>query len=143
MTPHVLVPIDFSEAGAAALSLVADLFPSAEVTLLHVVPMPPPAASVATAWAQPSAEDIAALERQVAELGRTHGIASPSVRVTVSEDVGVSILRTAGETSATVIAMPTHGRGGLKRAVLGSVTDYITRHAECAVLTLRGYTKKK
>ena len=38
--------------------------------------------------------------------------------------------------------MPTHGRGGLKRAVLGSVTDYVTRHAPCPVLTVRGYEKK-
>jgi len=33
--------------------------------------------------------------------------------------------------------MGTHGRGGLRRALLGSVTDAIVRTAPCAVLTVR------
>jgi len=144
MTPNVLVPIDFSDAGEAALSYVADLFRTsgATYTLLHVVPIPPPAATVPTVWAYPNAEDLKALEQQVVALAAKHGITA-KVQVAVSEDVGVSILRAAGEAGANLIAMPTHGRGGLKRAVLGSVADYVSRHSDCPVLSVRGYDKKK
>jgi len=37
---------------------------------------------------------------------------------------------------ASVIIIGTRGRGGLKRAVLGSVSDHVVRHAPCPVLTV-------
>jgi nucleotide-binding universal stress UspA family protein len=38
---------------------------------------------------------------------------------------------------ADLIAMTTHGRGGLGRALFGSVVDDMLRHAPCAVLLVR------
>lgn len=38
---------------------------------------------------------------------------------------------------AEMIVMATHGRTGLRRAVLGSVAEAVLRHAPCAVVTLR------
>jgi nucleotide-binding universal stress UspA family protein len=36
-----------------------------------------------------------------------------------------------------LIIMSTHGYSGLKHILLGSTTEYVVRHAPCAVLTIR------
>lgn len=46
---------------------------------------------------------------------------------------GQALCALAEEISATTIVMGSRGRSGLKRAVLGSVSDHITRHAPCPV----------
>lgn len=40
-----------------------------------------------------------------------------------------------------LIVMATHGRSGLRRAMLGSVADYVVRHAQCPVLLVRAKEK--
>lgn len=45
-----------------------------------------------------------------------------------------AILRVAEEVDADLIAMTTHGRSGAARAVLGSVTERVARHALCPVM---------
>jgi nucleotide-binding universal stress UspA family protein len=50
---------------------------------------------------------------------------------------GESVVAAAREGSADLIAMTTHGRGGLGRLVLGSVADYVLQHAPCPVLLVR------
>jgi len=47
------------------------------------------------------------------------------------------IVRTAEEEGAGMIVMGTHGRSGLNRALLGSVTERVIRLARCPVLTVR------
>lgn len=46
-----------------------------------------------------------------------------------------SICELAGTLEAAVIVIGTRGRGGLRRAVLGSVSDHVVRQAPCPVLT--------
>jgi nucleotide-binding universal stress UspA family protein len=36
-----------------------------------------------------------------------------------------------------VVVIASHGRGGLRRAVVGSVSDHVVRHAPCPVLVIR------
>jgi len=47
------------------------------------------------------------------------------------------IVRTAEEEGAGMIVMGTHGRSGLNRVLLGSVTERVIRLARCPVLTVR------
>jgi nucleotide-binding universal stress UspA family protein len=47
------------------------------------------------------------------------------------------IVALATDEHADLIAMGTHGRGGLNRMLLGSVTDRVVRLAPCPVLTVR------
>lgn len=47
---------------------------------------------------------------------------------------GRAVCDLASQLSASVIVMGSRGRGGIKRAVLGSVSDHVTRHAPCPVL---------
>ena len=48
------------------------------------------------------------------------------------------IVSLAGEKPDTLIAMCTHGRSGVKRWVLGSVTEKVVRHCGVPVLVVRG-----
>ena len=48
-----------------------------------------------------------------------------------------AILEHAQASNADLIALTTHGRGGLGRAVFGSVADEVLRRARCPVLLLR------
>jgi nucleotide-binding universal stress UspA family protein len=47
------------------------------------------------------------------------------------------ILRVAEEKSVDLIVMATHGRSGVRRLVLGSVTEKVVRAAACPVLAVR------
>lgn len=55
-------------------------------------------------------------------------------RTMLRGDPGPAICRYAGEVSAAAIVVGSRGRSGLKRAVLGSVSDYVTRNAPCPVV---------
>ena len=59
----------------------------------------------------------------------------PTVETVVAEgDAGRALCDLAVERGATVIVAGSRGRGGLKRAVLGSVSDHLVRNAPCPVL---------
>ena len=52
--------------------------------------------------------------------------------------IGVAVLlRLAEATDHSVIALTTHGRGGFRRAVLGSVADKVVRASTRPVLLVR------
>ena len=47
------------------------------------------------------------------------------------------IVALAEELASGLIVMGSRGRGGLRRALMGSVSDSVIRHAHCAVLVVR------
>lgn len=49
-------------------------------------------------------------------------------------DPGGVVCDLAAQLGADVIVMGSRGRGGVKRALLGSVSDYVVRHAPCPVV---------
>nr|GFB57751.1 universal stress protein PHOS34-like [Tanacetum cinerariifolium] len=38
---------------------------------------------------------------------------------------------------AAILAVGSHGHGSIKRAVLGSVSDYVSHHAHCTVMIVK------
>ncbi len=56
--------------------------------------------------------------------------------VVLEGDPGREICRYAGEREVGLVVLGTSGTGGLKRAVLGSVSDHVVRNAPCPVLTI-------
>ncbi|PRE16980.1 universal stress protein [Burkholderia multivorans] len=53
------------------------------------------------------------------------------------EDTSVVLARAAAECDADLIVMGTHGRRGVRRALLGSVTESLLRDADRPVLVVR------
>lgn len=75
------------------------------------------------------AEGEAVLERAVEELG----LAGARAQL-LEGDAGAVVCDFAEQIDADVIVMGTRGRGGLKRAFLGSVSDHVVRNAPCPVV---------
>lgn len=75
-------------------------------------------------------------EETVHSLAATLGVHSAEEKV-LTGDPGHALCSFAEEVSATTIVIGSHGRGGIKRAVLGSVSDHVVRHAPCPVLVVR------
>lgn len=145
MFRRILVPIDFSDCAIRALKLAVELARSSNghVTLLHV--------GVIALDALPGIEPGAAigpLSAQVTESMRKeldaalHKIARDEVPTGLSHDVrtreGYPPEAIAEEAkSFDLVIMGTHGRTGLKRVLLGSVTDRVLRLATVPVLVCR------
>jgi nucleotide-binding universal stress UspA family protein len=49
----------------------------------------------------------------------------------------IEIVRTAKEWPANLIVIGSHGRGGIQRALLGSVAESVMRHAPCPVMVVK------
>ncbi len=69
------------------------------------------------------------------ELLLSRGIAKVTARV-LEGTAGPMIVRLADEENVDVIVMATHGRSGVSRALLGSVSDHVVRHTERASVLL-------
>lgn len=61
------------------------------------------------------------------------GIANAESLVAVG-DAGHEICLVAASLPADVVVLGTHGRGGIKRAIMGSTSDHVVRHCSCPVL---------
>ncbi|MEN8613797.1 universal stress protein [Dehalogenimonas sp. THU2] len=141
---RILVPLDGSGIGQAALDLVAYLAPvfGAEVVLIQVVEPVRymPSIDGLGAYTMPiddaeiEAEATGFLSRRAAKL-REKGITTTTV---VKTGAAVDlILNYANENGIDLIAMSTHGLSGLTRWVFGSVTEKIMQYCTMPVLVVR------
>ena len=141
---RIIVPTDFSscaeEAWAAAQRL-GKAFGS-ELVLVHV--LVEPAAFSGAPFARGLGDDMLAEARRWAgrEIEtRAQRARDAGLRARVQLRAGNAareIVDLATDERADLIVIGTHGRGGLDRALLGSVADRVIRQAPCHVLSVRG-----
>jgi nucleotide-binding universal stress UspA family protein len=134
---RVVVPIDFSQESFAALDVALQLveLPN-QVSIVHVL------------------QDIAPLEA-----GEVWGVIDPTARIenarqalrqkltddkysavtleVILGDPAHSIAEFAEQNKAQLIVIPSHGRRGLTRLLMGSTAERVVRLAHCPVLVLR------
>jgi nucleotide-binding universal stress UspA family protein len=53
-------------------------------------------------------------------------------------DPGEAIVAAADSENADLIVVGSHGRSGVSRFLIGSVSDFVVRHAHCPVMVVRG-----
>ena len=150
MEERILVPLDGSKIGEAALpyveELVSKLLPEVkvEITLLQVVSslthyVVAGEASTRVPYTEEEMEQTKkkAMEylEMLTEALRGKG-ASVSAKVAVG-NAAEEIIKAADEINADMIAMSTHGRSGLSRWAFGSVTDKVLRGGRKPVLVVR------
>ena len=143
----IVVPLDGSELAERVLPAVTELAQKLdlEVILMRAYAIPYGAYSAGEGFYDPvhletlltmvKQEAFEYLETKVAELQR-QGLSKVSfvAKEGLSAD---EIIKLARETPANLVAMSSHGRSGVKRLVLGSVTETVVRHSGDPVLVLR------
>jgi nucleotide-binding universal stress UspA family protein len=135
----VLVPIDFSEASLAAVDVGLSLVDKpANLFVLHVAPRVVKG-DPGFPW-NPMGEDTQRAKLTTAIEQRLAQAIERGVQTAVAfGDPGTEIARFAEEGRFDLIVMPSHGRTGLTRLLIGSVAERVTRLAHCPVLIQRGY----
>ncbi len=137
---HILVATDFSETAARALDLAAELATKlgAQLHLLHVLGITelgvPELGLAVTSTMMDSM--VANAQKRLDALTA----AKPAMKIEAllrTGDTRAEILHVATQVGAELIVLGTHGRRGLSRALLGSVAEYVLRHAHCPVLITR------
>jgi nucleotide-binding universal stress UspA family protein len=69
---------------------------------------------------------------------RERGTLPDGAEVLILEGVaGPALCKLARDAEAAAIVVGSRGRGGIKRAFLGSVSDYVVRNAPCSVVVTR------
>ena len=134
-----------SALGRLSQRLLSDIVPL-ELVLPDVVPVPALLGSElpelvviepSVAWATISDEDrIEATQQQLRSVLDGEKFRDVNLKVLVG-DPGHSIADYAQDVEAELIVLPSHGRTGLKRMLIGSVAERVVRLAHCPVLVLR------
>lgn len=139
----ILLPTDFSlpAQGAREWATALGRQHGASLTLLHVYQ--PISYALPEGYVLPSASLLADLEVKLGaalDQARRELEALSDLRVDTQLVQGVpfaEIVKFARDGGYDLIVIGTHGRTGLRHALLGSVAEKVVRKASCAVLTVR------
>ena len=145
--PRLLVPLDGSPFGEAALGMAAGLADDlgAELVLLRVEPGPPGVLRADDGTVLAYVDQLEETERleglDYLEQVKHHVQASaPAVDVRLLVRFGppaARIAEAAAATRAALVVMATHGRTGLRRAVLGSVAGRVLHEGTTPLVLVR------
>jgi nucleotide-binding universal stress UspA family protein len=147
MASPILLCTDGSDEALGAISAGLDLLGREhEFVLVTVADTPDEASLVGSGHAGPELsvkeyDDLVAHAREAADsaTGKAQSelpLGDAEVRV-LRGDPGAAICQLATELSARAIVVGSRGRWGLKRALLGSVSDHVVRNAPCSVVVTR------
>jgi nucleotide-binding universal stress UspA family protein len=139
---HLLVPTDLGEGAEEVIDYACELARQfgATLHLLNVIGVPAIGApELGIALTSSVIDSIvrdnqAALDRLAERRRGSTTIGEVLLKTGDARDV---INHTASELGIDLIVMGTHGRRGVSRALLGSVTESVVRTAPCPVLTVR------
>ncbi len=145
MYKRILVPVDNSATSRAALEEAKRFAKNecAAVRLVHVIDL------AQFAWSANEFLDVPRLQTSLRESGQTVLAESVAAMREVEIEPESAMLETWGgllykaiiddalEWKADLIIMGTHGYGGLKHVLLGSVAEGVIRHAPAPVLLVK------
>ena len=140
---RIVCAVDFSEASLNALAIALAIAEETggQLTLLHVIAMPPEL----THPPQPPDYDVTQIrvEAEAACLTRLQALIPEHARDYCTIDIAVleggvstQILRMAADRQAELIVLGVHGRNAFDLAFFGSNSKEIIREAHCPVLTV-------
>ncbi len=145
MSSTMLLCTDGSELALSALSRgLAVVVPADRVVVATVVELVHPMDVVGTGMAggvispvqaeRLEEEQLAAGQRTLDETCDYLGLPDAERVLLRGGSAGPALCELAATLPAAVILLGTRGRGGLRRAVLGSVSDHVVRNATCPVV---------
>jgi nucleotide-binding universal stress UspA family protein len=137
----ILVATDGSREAELAATTAADLAKStdSELHVVHVGELPlvyhPERHAFRTEYEEHEKEAQQLLEAQVERIkGAGATVAQTHLRMGKADEEIVSLAQNLG---AGMIVMGSRGHGRIRRALMGSVSDSVVRHAHCPVTILR------
>lgn len=143
MTTKILFPVDFSKGYEQALKLAVSLArdQQGELILLHVEepPMAYGGGEFYYGLAEPNRDRLQQMLNEIV----VDDLRVPVRRHVVVGSPGSGIVYYAADQGVDYIVMPTHGRTGLRRLLMGSVAEEVVRQATCPVITVKGTAAKE
>lgn len=144
MFKHILVPVDGSSTAQLAVERTIKLAKAfdSRVTAIFVID-PYPFTGVGTDFAYGQAEYLSAATAEANAAIKATKLAFEQAAVNVSTSVIEShatwrgVVEAAESLRADLIVMGSHGRSGLEKLVLGSVTQAVLSHTKLPVLVVR------
>jgi len=138
----ILLALDSSSHSEAALQAVLSQYrqQDTEVRVLHVLQpiafsaAPQMAANYTPEMEEEGSEAKDLVERVASQLRDAGFRAEAGV---TKGDTRETIVNTATQWPADVIVVGSHGKAELRRLLLGSVAEFVARHAPCSVLIAR------
>lgn len=137
----ILMAVDHSKFSGDVVRALVQQFrtENTEVLVLHVLqPIAPAPPQMSPGYApeldaqkQPARELVEGIAKQLQGAGFT---VDTAVRV---GDVRETIIDSATEWKADLIVLASHGQRGIGRFLLGSVPEFVSRHAKCSVEIVR------
>jgi nucleotide-binding universal stress UspA family protein len=131
---RMLVPLDGSTLAEAILPAAAALARDHEAEILLIRALPSQGSPDKEVRAQEEAEAYLA---RIADELRRRGVTRVDRKVWY-HDPAVAIADAARHNDADLVAMATHGRGGMSRLLFGSVAEGVVRQGRVPVLLVRG-----
>lgn len=152
MSERILIPLDGSKLGEAVLSYVNDFISrlapgeQVEVTLFHAITgvrhsiSYQGGGSISVPYTDEQLEEMKShalkyLQRAGEQLQEKR--IKFVYKVAVNPNPAEAIIEAEEETQANLVAMSTHGRGGITRFAIGSVADKVMRGGGVPVLMVR------
>ncbi len=136
----VIVPFDFSEQSISAVEFTLNLID--ETSQVHVIHVVESSLLASMDMASPL-PPILDQDQQKTMLEKLQAFFQDARFQQVKQhcvigDPGYEIAHLAEREQADLIVMPSHGRSGLDRLLLGSVTERVLRLSHCPTLVLKG-----
>jgi nucleotide-binding universal stress UspA family protein len=138
----ILVPVDYSEPSRRALELALSLVADGGVTVVHAWDRPAYVGDQVIAHTDGSRRSLTELirdnaEREMADfLARVSSGGKTFKHQLITGDPVTAIIAEASKPGYDVIVVGTHGRTGMTKLLLGSVTEKLIRLSPIPVLTV-------
>lgn len=137
---NILVPVDYSHSGDAAMAYAVSLAKEyeAEIHLVHVYEQPFAYVDGGFASAPLPEVNPVDMESEKAKLNEVNpGAGIEFRREFIVGSPADELVNYAKEHAIDMVVMGTHGRTGLGRLLMGSVAEAVVRRSPCPVLTIK------
>ena len=140
----ILMAVDHSESARTLVQAMMNQFrpDGTEVRVLHVLqpaaPLAPPPPQMAAEYT-PELDSLKKPARELVE-GAAEELRRAGFQTSTAVDVGDTreiIIDSAAAWNANLIAVGCHQHLGIRRFLLGSVAEFVARHAKCSVQIVR------
>ena len=136
----ILLATDGSPASELASEEAIDLATQVEARLLVVSVLGassrPSAASAETGSMADTRDSLTTKAQAIVQRAKAAG--ADATFLVWEGEPGEAIVAAADSENADLIVVGSHGRSGVSRFLIGSVSDFVVRHAHCPVMVVRG-----